>query len=113
MSSQAFSGPVSPSSAHTSSFGSLPKTATGKWTAAMAVVFCVLALVTFALPLMQPAMRGAPSTGMLMLPVGAAAGVLSVVALTRKHERSWMVWLGAVAGMVVIVALASELLIPH
>ena len=44
---------------------------------------------------------------------GLASGITGAIALIRKRERSWMVWLTLLPGAFVIFLILGELLIPH
>jgi hypothetical protein len=51
--------------------------------------------------------------GMAMLACGLAAGIVALVALTRRHEHSWLVWLPLLVGLFVLFLLLGEFLAPH
>ena len=51
--------------------------------------------------------------GIAMLACGLAAGIVALVALTRRHERSWLIWLPLLAGIFVTFLLLGEFLAPH
>jgi len=54
-----------------------------------------------------------PFYGIAMMACGLAAGIVALVALARRHERSWLVWLPMFAGLFVIIFLLGEFLAPH
>lgn len=54
-----------------------------------------------------------PVSGMLMLLVGFAASVLALIALIRNHDRAWLVWLALLPGVLGLIMLIGELLVPH
>jgi peptidoglycan/LPS O-acetylase OafA/YrhL len=54
-----------------------------------------------------------PFYGIAMMSCGLVAGIVALVALTRRHERSWLVWLSVLVGLSVIVFILGEFLVPH
>lgn len=44
---------------------------------------------------------------------GAAGGVCGLIAITRHHERSWLVWLTILPLLLVFVFFIGEFLFPH
>lgn len=54
-----------------------------------------------------------PFYGIAMLACGLAAGVVGAIAVARSHERSWLVWLTMLPGLMVVVLLLGEFLVPH
>jgi hypothetical protein len=48
-----------------------------------------------------------------MLLCGLAAGILGLIAVIRKNERSWLVWLTLLPGLLVLFLLLGEFLFPH
>ena len=105
-----------------SSLWTPPSTRIGKWAAGLMAVFIVMWLInTFAfMPLGQP---GAPDIwwreallpfyGIFMMLCGFSAGVVGLIAVTWKHERSWMVWLTILPGAFVLFFILGEFLVPH
>lgn len=54
-----------------------------------------------------------PIYGLVMLLCGLAAGIIGLLALTRQHERSWLVWLTLLPGAMFVILLLGEFLVPH
>ncbi len=54
-----------------------------------------------------------PFYGIFMLLCGFASGVIGLIAVLRKGERSWLVWLTLLPGAWVIFMLLGEFLVPH
>jgi hypothetical protein len=54
-----------------------------------------------------------PFYGIFMLLCGLAASVIGLVAIIRRHERSWLVWLALLPGASVLFLLLGEFLVPH
>ena len=48
-----------------------------------------------------------------MLLFGLAAGVVGLIAVIKKHERSWLVWLTILLGAFVLFLALFEFLVPH
>ena len=53
-----------------------------------------------------------PFYGIAMLLCGLAAGIVGLVAITRQHERSWLVWLTVLPLAWVVFMLVGELVLP-
>lgn len=51
--------------------------------------------------------------GILGLGLGALAGVLALIAIVRRHDRSVLVFVAALPLAFVVFFLAGELLVPH
>jgi hypothetical protein len=51
--------------------------------------------------------------GMVMLVCGLSAGIVGFIAVIRRCERSWIVWLAMLPGMLVLGLIIGELLMPH
>ena len=99
-------------------FLSTPSTKLGRWSVALAVTFVVLFIINSAvfMRLTQEAPWQhtiLPFYGIAMLLCGLAAGIAGLVAVIRRHERSWLVWLTMLPGLLVIFLLLGELLVPH
>ncbi len=99
-----------------SSFIKRPFTKPGWWAFFLAVVFLLMSIINNAVfmrlteqvPWRQTLL---PIYGILMLLCGLAAGVVGLIALLKKQERSWMVWLAILSGANVLFLLAGELLV--
>lgn len=98
-----------------------PSTDLGRWSVRLAGLFIILFAINSAvlMPLGQnPANeewthRYLPFYGIFMLLCGLAAGVIGLIAIVRRHERSWMVWLTVLPAAFVLFLLLGEFLIPH
>ena len=99
-----------------------PHTPLGWWSLRLATLFVVLFVINSALlipllgqsdanPWWQHALL--PFYGIFMLLCGLAAGVSALFAVTRQHERSWLVWLTLLPAAFVLFLLLGEFLIPH
>lgn len=98
-----------------------PHTRLGWWSLRLAALFVVLFVINSAvfMPLSQyPANEWwmhtyLPFYGIFMLLCGLAAGVSALLAVTRAHERSWLVWLTLLPAAFVLFLLLGEFLAPH
>jgi hypothetical protein len=54
-----------------------------------------------------------PFYGIFMMLCGFAAGIVGLIAVTRQHERSWLVWLTLLPGLFALVFVLGEFLVPH
>jgi hypothetical protein len=100
-----------------SSFTGRPVAQRGWWAFWLGVVFIVLFLfngVLMQVPEKTGVLRGlAIVYGWVLMLSGLASGVLSVVALLKDKERSWMALLPLLFGLYVVFMLVGELLFPH
>jgi hypothetical protein len=82
--------------------------------AAFVAMFVINSAVFMRLPGNAPWQhRVLPFYGILMMLCGLAAGVIGLIAIIRKHERSWLVWLALLPGAFVLFLLLGEFLVPH
>ncbi len=51
--------------------------------------------------------------GMLTMALGVVAGILTLLALIWKRERSWLLWLVLAPGLFAIAFSLGEILFPH
>jgi hypothetical protein len=99
----------------TSHFSDMPHTKPGWWAIGLAGLFIVLFIFNSAV-LMQPADPFHISQpvriayGFVMLLSGLASGVIGLVAVIRAHERSWLVWLTILPGLMMLFLIIGELL---
>lgn len=54
-----------------------------------------------------------PFYGILMLSYGVAAGITGLIAVLSRGERSWLVWLTILPGLMVVTLILGEFLAPH
>lgn len=54
-----------------------------------------------------------PIFGVGTILCGLATGVLALLAVTRQHERSWLVWLPLFVGANMVFLLLGEFWVPH
>jgi hypothetical protein len=52
-------------------------------------------------------------SGIFTLAIGVLAGVLTLLALTWRRERSWLLWLMLLPGLFAILFSLGEVLFPH
>ena len=98
----------------------MPKTALGKWSVALIVAFIVL-LISFQL-LVASGQRGGEtffSNLMLAVPMliagisGVSAFVTGLIGVIRSRERSIIVYLATVIGLLVLLFGLGEIIFPH
>jgi len=104
-----------------SSLWQRPGTRLGWWAVGLAAAFVVLFAVNSAVWMQRS--QDVPDVswqralliayGILMMLCGLAAGIAGLIAVIRKHERSWLVWLALLPGAFVLFLLLGELLVPH
>lgn len=101
-----------------SSILSLPSTRLGWWAFGLEAAFIIMSVLN------STVMEGVPETapyrttllpfyGILMLASGLAAGILAVIALLKKAEKSWLAWTALLPGIFVLIFLLGEFLFPH
>jgi hypothetical protein len=82
-----------------------PHTKLGWWAVGLSLLFMVLAvavineLINF--------------SGFLTITLGVIAGIITLVALIWKRERSWLVWIMLIPGLFAILFSLGEILYPH
>lgn len=54
-----------------------------------------------------------PFYGISMVACGLAAGIVGLIAVIQKHERSWLVWLTILFGASTLLFVLGEFLLPH
>lgn len=101
-------------------FSNRPQTRLGWWAAWLGGAFIILFIVDAVglIPSilgMSPAARETitQSFGLVLVLVGLAAGVISALALTRKKDRSWMVWVALLPGFFILVLILGSLIFPE
>jgi hypothetical protein len=97
---------------------SRPSTRLGRGSVWLAVAFVALFLVNaivFAPSTVESPWRQAvlPFYALFMLACGLSAGIAGLVAVIQRGERSWLVWLAILLGLLVLLFLVGELLAPH
>lgn len=92
-----------------------PNTRPGWWSFGLAVACVVLSIIVPALikaaVVTQPSVQIAqPSFGIFILLCGLPAGIIGLIAVTRHHECSWLVWLAILLGSIILVLVLREFL---
>jgi len=54
-----------------------------------------------------------PFYGIAMMACGLAAGIVGLIAVTRRQERSWLVWLTMLPGLMIVAFVLADFLVPH
>lgn len=87
-----------------------PGTRLGWWAVGLMAAFVVMYIITMAVIALRLSLP--PVYGIFMLLCGLAAGIVGLVAITRQHEHSWLVWLTLLPGAFVLFLLLGEFLVP-
>ncbi len=95
-----------------------PVTRLGWWSVGLMITFVVLFIINstvFMPSIVEVPWRQVilPFYGIFMMLCGLAAGIVGLIAVIRKHERSWLVWLTILPGLFVLVFVLGEFLVPH
>ena len=103
---------------NSSHFFGKPHTKLGWWAVWLGAAFVVMFLINSFV--FMPTSSDAPWRqvilpfyGIFMLLCGLAAGIVGVIAVIRQHERSWLVWLTFLPGLLVLFLILGEFLVPH
>jgi hypothetical protein len=104
-----------------SSLWQRPSTRLGWWAVGMVLAFVAMFVIN--VTVIVPASENAPNAWwrqtwlpffwIFMLLCGIAAGVVGLIAVIRKNERSWLVWLTILLGAFALLVTLIELLVPH
>ena len=86
-------------------FLGMPRTRLGQSAAGMAALFVVMFISTTTGLL--------HFSGLFIMALGVVAGILTLVAIIWKRERSWLLWLMLLPGLFAIVFTSAEILFPH
>ena len=94
---------------------SLPQTGPGWLSVVLGAAFVVLFSLDVAVFLPSPGVEPwiEAFLGIVLLVYGLASGVEALYALIRHHERSVLVWLAMVPGLLVIFLVISEFVVVH
>jgi hypothetical protein len=57
--------------------------------------------------------RRRSSDGVAALSIGLAAGIVGLIAVIRRHERSWLVWLAMLPGLMIVAFMLVDFLVPN
>ncbi len=88
-----------------SHFLGMPRTRLGWWSVGLTLLFTLL--------FVSALNEWIRFSGMLTMVLGVAGGIVTLIALIRKHERSWLVWLMLIPGLFAILFSLGEILYPH
>jgi hypothetical protein len=87
-----------------------PATHLGWWAVGLMAAYVVMYIITMAVIALRLSLP--PIYGIFMQLCGLAAGIVSLVAIVKQHERSWLVWVALLPGIFVIFLLLGEFLVP-
>ncbi len=94
-----------------------PATRPGRWAVGLMAAFVVMFLINGAV-FMQLSTSSwwqqniMPFYGVLMVLCGMASGIVGLIAVIRKHERSWLVWLTILPLVFMLFLVLGEFLGP-
>ena len=109
-------------SASVNSFWGRPSTPLGRWAVVLAVIFVALFIINsavfmprFGYNTQQTELERALliGYGIVMMLCGLASGVVGLIAILRRHERSWMVWMVLLPSAFAFIFIIGEFLFPH
>jgi len=93
-------------------FLSTPSTKLGRWSVALLATFAAFFIINSTV--FTPSIVEVPRwQAFAALSCGLAAGIVGLIAVTRRHERSWLVWLAMLPGLMIVVFALGEFLAPH
>lgn len=91
--------------AKSSRFLEWPSTSLGRWSVGLGAVFAILFLLV--------SNDVIHFSGFLTITFGVISGILTLIALIWKKERSWLIWLILIPGVFAILFALGEILVPH
>jgi hypothetical protein len=96
----------------------MPSTKLGWWSVALLATFAAFFIINatvFMPSTVEAPWRQAvlPFYGIAMMACGLAAGIVGLIAVIRRQERSWLVWLALLPGLMVVAFVLGEFLLPH
>lgn len=98
-------------------FFAKPTTALGWWAVALLVSFVLMSATSAVVTTLWPdgswRLLIIPFLGIGTVLCGVATGLLALLAVTRRHERSWLVWLPLVVGVNVLFLIVGEFFVSH
>ena len=86
-------------------FLGMPRTRLGWWSVGLTLPFIFLFVTVIN--------EWIHFSGFLTITLGVIAGVVTLIALIWKRERSWLVWIMLIPGLFAILFAIGELLYPH
>jgi len=83
----------------------LPKTRLGKWSVLISIVFIILiwAKIQFGIPLLT----------FVIAAIGLVGFILSLIALIKNKDRTILILLPVLVGLIILIWTAAELISPH
>jgi hypothetical protein len=99
-------------------FWQRPKSKLGWWAVGLGLSYLVFYIADMIIIGMRSSLPGTNRVvmmnfGFVMLLLGLAAGVVALIAILKKRERSWAVWLALLPGISCLLLLIGEFVVPH
>ncbi len=99
-------------------FLSWPRTRLGWWAIGLGLGTLLLPLLARLVSALLTALSGGMQVavgvfGLLMVLCGIAGGIIGLIAVIRRHERSILVWAAILVGLSNLLLLGGEFLVPH
>jgi hypothetical protein len=97
-------------------FSGMPLTKLGWWSAGLAIVFVVLLIINVTTILLltnnppptQP--TAMPNLGFPTILCGLTAGIVGSLAIVRRQECSWLIWLSLLSGVLSLSLLIGDII---
>jgi hypothetical protein len=95
-----------------------PSTKLGWWSILLIAIYEIILLLNNSIYLNLPdgvSWRETllPVYGIIMMIIGLAAGIVGLIAVARRHERSLLVWITIVIGLYSLLFLIGDFLLPQ
>lgn len=96
----------------------MPSTRLPYWAAGFGVAFVAMFainMLVFMPPWLPQEFKQTylPFYGVAMMAVGITAGIVSLVAIVKNHEHSWVAVIPLLPGLFALTFILGELLLPH
>jgi len=101
-----------------SSLWQRPSTQLGWWAVGLAIAFILMNTINSAVFMRLPENVSwrrtiLPFYGIFMMLCGLTTLVAGLMAIIKRHERSWLVWLTLLPGISALLFILGEFLMPH
>ena len=91
---------------------STPSTKLGRWSVALLAMFAAFFIINSTV--FTPWIVEVPRwQAFAALACGLAAGLVGLIAVIKRHERSWLVWLAMLPGLMIVAFMLVDFLVPN